>query len=223
MTNTALHIDLPAYEGPLEVLLELAKTQKVDLAEISILALVEQYLAFVEAAKQQNLELAADYLVMAAALAYLKSRLLLPPPEIEEEMMDPAMAAEALAWRLKRLEAMKTAGQSLLDRPQIGMIALPAPSNPWPASRPKLNIPPVLYDFLSAYAAFKRRAEQAVLKVQKPRVFKFEEALERVQRLLNFNSPLGKFAGLFYLPAGEGVEGPADPPFGPWPARCWWV
>ena len=189
VSEAPLHIDLPAYEGPLEILLELAKTQKVDLAEISILALVEQYLAFVQQAKRQNLDLAADYLVMAAALAYLKSRLLLPMPEISEDELDPVQAAEALAWRLKRLDAMKTAGQYLMDLPRLGLDRFASAMQPITSVTIRVRYTASLYEVLMAYVGFKKRSEQSVLKLKKAKIFKFEEALERAQRLLSFAIP----------------------------------
>src|SRR5260370_39686671 len=114
----SLVVDVEGYEGPLDLLLALARQQKVDLAKISILALADQYLLFIEAARKIRLELAADYLVMAAWLAFLKSRLLLPdPPEAEgpsaEEM------ATALANRLRRLEAIREGANRLINRPQL--------------------------------------------------------------------------------------------------------
>src|SRR5215203_4857126 len=111
----ALLIDVEGFEGPLDLLLALARQQKVDLAKISILALAEQYLAFVEEARKLRLELAADYLVMAAWLAYLKSRLLLPEPPKGEEP-SAADLATALALRLQRLEAIRAAARHLSDR-----------------------------------------------------------------------------------------------------------
>ena len=115
----ALVVDVDGYEGPLDVLLALARSQKVDLRRISILKLAEQYLAFVEAAKRLRIELAADYLVMAAWLAYLKSRLLLPPDPAGEEPSGDEMAAH-LAFQLQRLEAMRDAGARLMGRDQLG-------------------------------------------------------------------------------------------------------
>ena len=115
----AFMIDVDGYEGPLDLLLDLARRQKVDLARISILALAEQYLAFIEKARALRLELAADYLVMAAWLAYLKSRLLLPEPPKGEEP-SAADLATALALRLKRLEAIRAAAQRLAVRERLG-------------------------------------------------------------------------------------------------------
>jgi len=107
-SEPALVIDVGGFEGPLDLLLHLARSQKVDLARISVLALVEQYLEFIESARRVRLELAADYLVMAAWLAYLKSRLLIPQQKNSEEPSGEEMAA-TLAFRLKRLEAIREA------------------------------------------------------------------------------------------------------------------
>lgn len=114
-----LLLNLDGFEGPIDVLLELSRNQKVDLAKISILQLVRQYLVFIERAMQQNLELAAEYLVMAAWMAYLKSRLFLPKEENSEEPSAEDMA-EALQFQLRRLEAMQNAAEMLLERPRLG-------------------------------------------------------------------------------------------------------
>ena len=117
--DPAFTVDLDGFEGPLDLLLELARRQKVDLARISVLALAEQYLLFIEAARKLRLELAADYLVMAAWLAYLKSRLLLPaPPQAAEP--DASELADALAQRLRKLEAIRKAAELLMNRPRLG-------------------------------------------------------------------------------------------------------
>ena len=115
----ALVVDVEGFEGPLDVLLMLARTQKVDLAKISILALADQYLSFIEAARRLRLELAADYLVMAAWLAYLKSRLLLPETHAVEGETAEDMA-NALAQRLRRLEGIRHVAEQLMNRPQLG-------------------------------------------------------------------------------------------------------
>jgi len=119
VASEALLVDVEGFEGPLDVLLLLARTQKVDLRKVSILQLAEQYLAFVEAAKKLRLELAADYLVMAAWLAFLKSRLLLPQDPTEEGPSGEDLAAH-LAFQLERLEAMRGAAASLMARDQKG-------------------------------------------------------------------------------------------------------
>src|SRR5205807_9756416 len=115
----ALIVDVEGFEGPLDLLLSLARQQKVDLAKISVLALAEQYLAFIEEARKIRLELAADYLVMAAWLAYLKSRLLIPEQAGELGPSAEDMA-NALALRLQRLEAIRIAADQLNNRPQLG-------------------------------------------------------------------------------------------------------
>src|SRR6187397_38490 len=114
----ALHVDVDGFEGPLDLLLELARRQKVDLHRISILALAEQYITFIEAARRMRLELAADYLVMAAWLAYLKSRLLLPEPPTPDGPSAEEMAT-ALANRLRRLEAIREPANRLMNRAQF--------------------------------------------------------------------------------------------------------
>src|SRR3984893_3142391 len=116
----ALVLDLDGYEGPIDLLLALAREQKVDLAKLSILALADQYLAFIAAQRRLRLEIAADYLVMAAWLAYLKSRLLLPEPPAEDDGPSGAELAEALRHRLNLLAAMQRAGAALMARPQLG-------------------------------------------------------------------------------------------------------
>src|SRR5580700_9570070 len=117
----ALVLDLDGYEGPIDLLLALAREQKVDLAKLSILALADQYLAFISEQRRLRLEIAADYLVMAAWLAFLKSRLLLPEPEANENEPDPAQMAEALRFQLLRLEAMQKAAREMQQLPQLGV------------------------------------------------------------------------------------------------------
>src|SRR5437879_12992260 len=118
--DPALLLDLDGYEGPIELLLALAREQKVDLAKLSILALADQYLAFIAAQQRLRLEIAADYLVMAAWLAYLKSRLLLPEPPAEDDGPSGAELEAALRHRLRLLAAMQRAGGELMARPQLG-------------------------------------------------------------------------------------------------------
>ncbi|HEX2114264.1 MAG TPA: ScpA family protein, partial [Alphaproteobacteria bacterium] len=115
-----LVVDLEGYEGPIDVLLALAREQKVDITRISILALADQYIAFIAQARRVRLEIAADYLVMAAWLAYLKSRLLLPTPSEDKAEPTAADMAAALAFQLQRLQAMQDAGARLMARPQLG-------------------------------------------------------------------------------------------------------
>src|SRR3712207_1732308 len=154
-----LHVDVDGFEGPLDLLLELARRQKVDLHRISILALAEQYLAFVEEARQMRLELAADYLVMAAWLAYLKSRLLLPEPPKGEEPSASDLAT-ALALRLRRLEAIREAAKRLSERHQLGRDVF-ARGQPEPV---QIRREPVweasLYDLLSAYGRQRQKRSE---------------------------------------------------------------
>jgi segregation and condensation protein A len=178
----SLVVDVDGFEGPLDLLLALARTQKVDLTRISILALAEQYLAFIEQIRALRLELAADYLVMAAWLAYLKSRLLLPEEESEEPSGE-EMAAE-LAFRLRRLEAMREAANRLANRNRLGrdVFGRGAPEPIRVVRRNEFSA--TLYDLLSAYAV--RRQEKAISVVRyKPReVWSLHDAREALTRLI---------------------------------------
>jgi segregation and condensation protein A len=177
-----LTLDLDGWEGPLDLLLTLARGQKVDLAKISILALVEQYLAFIADAKKLKLEIAADYLVMAAWLAYLKSCLLLPRDQ--EADPSPEQLALRLQLRLQRLSAMREAGARLLARDRIGrdVFVRGAPEGLkvirkalWQAD---------LYDLISAYGFVRARNEPAMHIVGRRPVMTLEEALVRVERMI---------------------------------------
>jgi segregation and condensation protein A len=176
-------VDLDGFEGPLDLLLELARRQKVDLHKISILALAEQYLAFIEEARRVRLELAADYLVMAAWLAYLKSRLLLPEPPRGEEPAAADLAA-ALAARLRRLEAIRAAAAKLIERPQLGrdLFLRGEPEGLSVVKLPRYQAS--LYDLLAAYS--RQRQQQALAKVTvKTRiVWSLAEAREALERFV---------------------------------------
>ena len=177
-----LTLDLDGWEGPLDLLLTLARTQKVDLTKISILALVEQYLAFIHDAKKLKLEIAADYLVMAAWLAYLKSCLLLPKDP--EQDPSPEELALRLQLRLQRLSAMREAGARLLARDRLGrdVFARGAPEGLRTVRRSAWQAD--LYDLIAAYGAIRARTEPAVHIVGRRPVMTLEEALLRVERLL---------------------------------------
>ncbi|MEJ0094284.1 MAG: ScpA family protein [Methylocella sp.] len=155
-------VDVEGFEGPLDLLLDLARRQKVDLQKISVLALAEQYLEFIEAARSLRLELAADYLVMAAWLAYLKSRLLLPHAAKGEEPAAEELA-EALQLRLRRLEAIRAAAEALVNRPRLGRdtFSRGQPEHIDPDGAPQWQAS--LYDLLSAYAH--RRQKHALTHV----------------------------------------------------------
>ena len=179
----AFKVDLDGFEGPLDLLLELARRQKVDLARISILELANQYLAFVEAARELRLELAADYLVMAAWLAYLKSRLLLPVPP-KPEAGDAAGLADALAQRLRRLEQIRRAAELLINRPRIGrdVFARGAPEAIVAAA--KVTYEATLYDLLSAYARQSQKRARQFVRLRKREVWSLAEAKEALTRML---------------------------------------
>ncbi len=176
-------VDLEGYEGPIDVLLNLAREQKVDLTKISILQLADQYLAFISEARRLRLEIAADYLVMAAWLAYLKSRLLLPEPEPEDQPSGAEMAA-ALAFQLQRLEAMQQMGVRLMARPQLGreVFARGAPEGLRLVSRVVYEV--TLYELLKAYGDSRRQAAGSVLEIRPAELFSMDDALERLGRIL---------------------------------------
>lgn len=179
----ALVIDITGFEGPLDLLLHLARTQKVDLARISILALVEQYLVFIEKARTLRLELAADYLVMAAWLAYLKSKLLIPKQPGDDEESGEELAA-VLQFRLKRLEAMRDAAARLVNRNRLGRDVF-ARGMPEMVIVEKTSLYSAsLYDLLTAYAS--QRQRQAITNVQIARrtVWSLKDARDILMRLV---------------------------------------
>lgn len=178
----ALIVDVDGFEGPLDLLLALARTQKVDLLEISILDLARQYLAYVERAARQRIELAADYLVMAAWLAYLKSRLLLPP-EPEEETPAEELARE-LALRLARLEALREAGLRLMDLPRLGRDLFPRGLPEVVEETRMVRFTASLHDLLSAYARLRTRDDFRPFVMDREGIHTMEEALERLRPLL---------------------------------------
>ncbi len=179
-----LVLDLHGYEGPIDALLQLAREQKVDITRISILDLAEQYLEFVREARRLRLELAADYLVMAAWLAYLKSRLLLPRPEDEEAEPSGAEMAAALRFQLQRLQAMQEAGQKLLRQPRLGrdVFARGAPEEIPVVTVPRHDCS--LYDLLRAYADQRGRVEASSLRVDPLDLDSVEAAIGRLRRQL---------------------------------------
>jgi segregation and condensation protein A len=178
-----LVLDLDGYEGPIDLLLRLAREQKVDLARISILALADQYLAFIAAQRRLRLEVAADYLVMAAWLAYLKSRLLLPQPPAADGP-EAAELTAALTHRLKLLAAMQNAGARLMARPQEGRDVFARGSPEGLATVPIPVYSLSLYDLLQAYGRARRRQTGAVLAVPESGFYSMEEALRRLERFL---------------------------------------
>src|SRR6476646_11520997 len=179
----ALIVDVEGFEGPLDLLLMLARQQKVDLAKISILALADQYLAFIEEARRIRLELAADYLVMAAWLAYLKSRLLLPEKEGELGPSAEDMATE-LALRLRRLEAIRNAADALIGRPQLGrdVFSRGAPEPIADIKRPEWTA--TLYDLLSAYSQQRQKNALSHVRFAPRQVWSLAEAREALERMI---------------------------------------
>ena len=182
MTDQTLTLDLDGWEGPLDVLLALARSQKVDLKAISILALVDQYLRFVEEARAIKLELAADYLVMAAWLAYLKSGLLLPrDPEIEPS---PEEMALRLHLRLERLSAMREAGARLAARDRLGRDVFARGAPEGLRTQRKALWQAEIYDLIAAYGVITARTRPVMHVVAQRDVMTLEAALERVARLV---------------------------------------
>lgn len=177
-----LVLQLGSWEGPLDLLLTLARAQRVDLAQISILALVDQYLAFIRDAKALSLELAADYLVMAAWLAYLKSALLLPPdPEAEP---DPHNMALKLQFQLQRLDAMRDAGAKLLARPQQGWDSFVRAAPEGLKFETVARFDTTLFELISTYGSIKARNNKGIHVVRRRPVMALDEAIERLERLL---------------------------------------
>ncbi|MBI2260812.1 MAG: segregation/condensation protein A, partial [Caulobacterales bacterium] len=158
--HDAFVVDLEGYEGPLHVLLALARTQKVDLLKLSITRLAEQYLAFVHEARRRNFALAADYLVMASWLAYLKSRLLLPRTEKAGEEMPAEEMAAALAFRLQKLEAMRKAVEAITARPRLKRDVFTRGDPEALVIIPSDRIDASLYELMAAYVTQRRREEQ---------------------------------------------------------------
>ncbi|AJY47151.1 segregation and condensation protein A [Martelella endophytica] len=181
--EAVLVIDVGGFEGPLDLLLHLARTQKVDLARISVLALAEQYLAFIEQARQIRLELAADYLVMAAWLAYLKSRLLIPKRSNDEEPSGEDMAA-TLAFRLKRLEAMRDAAASLVNRNRLGRDVFQRGAPEHIPDETGSAYSATLYELLDAYANMRQRQAVSEVTIARRLVWSLTDARELLQSMI---------------------------------------
>ncbi len=179
-----LNVDVDGFEGPLDLLLALARTQKVDLASISVLSLAEQYLNFISEAQRLKLEVAAEYLVMAAWLAYLKSKLLLPKDEKADDVASAEEMAQRLAFRLMRLEAMRERAAALMTRARLGrdVFGRGMPEKvstirhrAWSAE---------IYDLLHAYAATRQRTIKTVHRVKARKVWSVKQARGQLQRLI---------------------------------------
>lgn len=186
--DRALHeeglvVDIAGFEGPLDLLLHLARTQKVDLSRISVLALVEQYLVFIDRAQKIRIELAADYLVMAAWLAYLKSRLLIPQQPKDGGPSGEEMAA-TLAFRLKRLEAMRDAATRLVNRNRLGRDFFPRGAPEHIPTERRSAFDASLYDLLNAYASLRQRHAITQVTIEKRSVWSLSDAREILHRLM---------------------------------------
>ena len=183
-----LILNLEGYEGPLDVLLILARSQKVDLMKISISALAEQYLLFISEVRKKNLKLAVDYLVMAAWLAYLKSKLVLPQPEGENELTAEEMATR-LKFQLRRLEAMRDVAKKIMGRKRLGRDIF---SRGMPEGIRLIKSPiyyASLYDLFKAYSLHKARVAFAKMTIKPPALYSMEDALKRLEKMLGLGTP----------------------------------
>ena len=191
--NDELIVDVGGFEGPLDLLLELARTHKVDLAQVSILALADQYLAFIDRAKVMRIDVAADYLVMAAWLAYLKSRLLIPQPPGTEEAAPQDMAAR-LAFRLQRLAAMRQASEGLMKRPHLGQHVFARGEAQPLVVEVTREYGDNLIDLLKAYA--ERRQKKVVRQtytVKRQLTWSIKEARDAIERMVGAMDDWGTF------------------------------
>ncbi|MEO1251231.1 MAG: ScpA family protein [Pseudomonadota bacterium] len=201
----ALVVNIDGYEGPLDVLLDLARHQKVDIRRISMVALVDQYMAFVEAAKTRNLELAADYLVMAAWLAYLKSKLLLPVEGDDGDEPTADEMAARLAFQLQRLEAMRNAVEALQGRSQFGVDFFPRGMPEGVRVKRSALWQADLIDLLRAYATQRIASIDRNYHFDPPKVFSIEMARLRLERILG---AIPEWTELRTLALGEDIDAP---------------
>ncbi|OYR09107.1 scpA/B family protein [Brucella grignonensis] len=179
----SLLIDVQGFEGPLDLLLHLARNQRVDLSRISVLALAEQYLGFVEQAQALRLELAADYLVMAAWLAYLKSKLLIPKQQDEDGATGEELIA-SLQFRLKRLEAMRDAAAKLVNRNRLGRDVFARGMPELVVVDRSSQFSATLYELLTAYASQRQRQAVSHVQIEKRAVWSLKEARSALVRLM---------------------------------------
>jgi segregation and condensation protein A len=199
----ALIVDVDGFEGPLDVLLTLSRTQKVDLRKISVLELARQYLGFVERAKSLRIELAADYLVMAAWLAFLKSRLLLPPDPTEDGPSGEELAAH-LAFQLERLQAMRDVAARLMGRDRLGRDFFARGKGEDVARIRTVRYTATLLDLMQGYARIRTRDDFRPFVLDRDSVFTMEQALERMRPLIGF---AGSWTDLTsYFPEGWGDD-----------------
>jgi len=195
----ALIVDVDGFEGPLDLLLTLSRTQKVDLRKISVLALARQYLAFVEKAKELRIELAADYLVMAAWLAFLKSRLLLPPDPAEEGPSGEELAAH-LAFQLERLQAMRDVAARLMGRDRLGRDFFARGQTQQVERVRAVKYTATLLDLMQGYARIRTRDEFRPFVMDRDSVWTMEQALDRMRGMIGFAGTWTEISA--YLPEG---------------------
>lgn len=203
LSAEALIVDVAGFEGPLDLLLTLSRTQKVDLRRISVLELAVQYLAFVDKAKALRIELAADYLVMAAWLAFLKSRLLLPPDPNEDGPSGEEMAAH-LAFQLERLEAMRDVAARLMARDQLGRDFFARGLTEDVTRIRRIHYTATLLDLMQAYARTKTRDEFRPYAFDRQHVYTMEQALDRMRGLIGYAGDWTDLLG--YLPDGWALD-----------------
>lgn len=187
LAHEALVIDVDGFEGPLDLLLALARTHKLDITRLSLMALVDQYLAFIRDAQNLKIEIAADYLVMAAWLAYLKSRLLLPKEAGSEELIGAEEAAQRLAFRLMRLEAMRNAAAQLMTRKRLGRDVFQRGMRETYQTVRETHYTAEIVDLLKAYADQRRRTLKVTHVVKARKVWSIKEARQRLELLVGQN------------------------------------
>ncbi|MDE0969636.1 MAG: ScpA family protein [Octadecabacter sp.] len=199
----ALIVDVDGFEGPLDLLLTLSRSQKVDLRQISVLALAQQYLAFIYKAQDLRLELAADYLVMAAWLAFLKSRLLLPPDPSEEGPSGEELAAH-LAFQLERLSAMRESAAKLMARNQLARDFFARGITEDVTRTRRVTYTATLLDLMQGYARIRTKDEFRPFVLDREKIFTMEEALRRLRGLIGF---AGEWTDILsYLPEGWEID-----------------
>ncbi|MGH1406035.1 MAG: segregation and condensation protein A [Rhodomicrobiaceae bacterium] len=182
-----LLVELDGFEGPLDLLLALAREKKLDISQISIADLATQYIEYINDLKKHRLEIAADYLVMAAWLVFLKSKLILPSEEAEEESPSGDQLAAQLAFRLKRLEAMRAKGNELMARPQLGQEFFAAGAPLGRNTVSKIEYKAELFDLLKAYSAQQQRQVVQGYKVKRRQVWSIKKARNRLSSLLGMS------------------------------------
>ena len=213
-SGQALVVDLDGYEGPLHMLLALARAQKVDLLKISVLDLADQYLAFVHEARRRSFSLAADYLVMAAWLAYLKSRLLLPRPEKTSKDEPPAeQLAAALSFRLLKLDAMRQASDQLQARPRWGVEVFGRGDPDAVKVVASTRVQSSLHDLLQAYVGQRRRDVERRYQPRAPEAYALDDARQRLRRMLPELKAWTPLAGVAPATRRASGEGPSRASF----------